>query len=101
DNRCDAQLAEILVNRSRSTLLWMRNHGIRFVPQYASQSVRENGRIRFFGGATLEVWGGGSGLMDGWRCAGERDGVHILYDAQADSLLHGDGGVRGVRAMVG
>ena len=100
DHRSDAELVEILVTRSKATLLWMREQGVRFVPQYASQSIRTNGKVTFFGGSTVEVAGGGSGLVDAWRRAAEREGVRIQYGARAEALLHDDGGVRGVRASV-
>lgn len=98
---CDAALSEILVGRSKATLLWMRELGIRFVPQYASQSVRRNGKVRFFGGSTVEVEGGGTGLTDGWKRAAERAGVEIVYRARAEELLRDGAEIRGVRATVG
>src|SRR3990172_8150753 len=36
--RCDPDLTEILVKRSRDTLLWMRDKGVRFVPIYGRQA---------------------------------------------------------------
>jgi tricarballylate dehydrogenase len=100
DGRSDEELVELLVTRSRATLCWMREQGVRFVPQYASQSVRKNGRRVFFGGSTLEVAGGGPGLVDAWRRAAARAGVQIRYATRAEGLLLARGGVRGVSARV-
>jgi tricarballylate dehydrogenase len=100
DDRSDAELVDILVTRSKATLLWMREQGVRFVPQYASQSIRANGRVTFFGGSTVEVAGGGPALIDAWRQAASRAGVEIRYGAAAERLLHDAAGVHGVRASV-
>lgn len=100
EHRSDADLVEILVTRSKSTLLWMREKGLRFVPAYASQSIRKNGKVKFWGGSTVEVSGGGTGLVDAWTRAAERESIPILYGARAESLLHSNAGVHGVRARV-
>jgi len=100
DHRSDAELVDLLVTRSKATLLWMREHGVRFVPQYASQSIRSDGKVTFFGGSTVEVAEGGGGLVDAWRRAAEREGVRIQYGARAESLLHDATGVHGVRARI-
>ena len=101
DRRSDAELVDILVERSNATLLWMREQGVRFVPQYASQSIRRNGKLTFFGGSTVEVAGGGPGLVEAWRRAAARTGVQIRYETRAEGLLHEGTGVRGVRARAG
>jgi tricarballylate dehydrogenase len=101
DGRSDAELVGILVANSFSTLLWMRGQGVRFVPQYASQSMRRNGKVVFFGGSTLEVAGGGPGLVDAWQRAAARTGVEIRYRARAEGLLHDGDAVRGVRVRAG
>src|SRR5581483_8363335 len=36
--RTDPDMAELLVRRSRETLLWMRTKGVRFVPMYGRQA---------------------------------------------------------------
>ena len=95
--RSDAELVDLLVANSFATLLWMREQGVRFVPQYASQSIRKNGKVTFFGGSTLEVAGGGPGLVDAWRRAAARQGVQIRYPSCAEGLLHDGAGVHGVR----
>ena len=62
--RCDPDLTEILVKQSRDTLLWMRDKGVRFVPIYGRQAFKINGKFVFWGGLTVEAWGGAKGW---WR----------------------------------
>ena len=64
--RCDPDLVEILVKRSRETLLWMRSKGVRFLPIWGRQAFEVDGRFKFWGGLTIEAWGGRAGPG---RCA--------------------------------
>jgi tricarballylate dehydrogenase len=95
--RCDPDLTELLVKRSRETLLWMRAQGIRFVPIYGRQAFKVDGRFKFWGGLTVETWGGGEGLIEAWQRAAAKAGVEIWYRARATALLADDDGVHGVR----
>jgi tricarballylate dehydrogenase len=94
--RTDPDLAATLVYQSHSTLLWMRQHGVRFLPIYGRQAFKVNGKFTFWGGLTVEVSGGGPGLIDALTAAAERAGVEIRYEVRALSLLHDDAGVHGV-----
>ena len=96
DYRCDPDLVELLVRRSRKTLMWMRGKGIRFVPIWGRQAFKVDGRFKFWGGLTVETWGGGPGLVDALTGAAKAAGIDIRYGARAMSLLHGDTGIRGV-----
>jgi tricarballylate dehydrogenase len=98
--RTDPDLCELLVRRSYDTILWMRAKGIRFQPIYGRQAFKVEGRFTFWGGLTVEAWGGGPGLVEGLTAACARDGAPIVYEARAQSLLHDDSGVRGVRARL-
>ena len=62
--RTDPKLAETLVTRSLETMLWMREKGIRFAPIYGRQAFKVDGSFKFWGGLTVEAWGGGPGLVD-------------------------------------
>ncbi|MGH7056604.1 MAG: FAD-dependent tricarballylate dehydrogenase TcuA [Acetobacteraceae bacterium] len=95
--RTDPELAELLVSRSFPTLAWLREKGIRFAPIWGRQAFKVDGRFKFWGGLTVEAWGGGPGLVDGLTNAAEREGARILYGARALALLTDDDGVRGVR----
>jgi tricarballylate dehydrogenase len=95
--RCDPALAELLVEQSLPTLQWMRSHGVRFLPLYGRQSFEVDGRVRFWGGLTVEAWGGGPGLIDSWTDIARRSGVRIVYDTRAIALELRSGRTTGVR----
>lgn len=93
--RTDPDLCELLVTRSRETMLWMRSKGIRFAPIYGRQAFKIDGRFKFWGGLTVEAYGGGPGLLEAWQQACARDGIDILYQARAERLMVEDGKVTG------
>jgi tricarballylate dehydrogenase len=95
--RCDPDLTEVLVKRSFDALLWMRSKGVRFVPIYGRQAFKIDGRFKFWGGLTVETWGGGPGLVDALTRAAKQSGIELWYAAPATSLIHDDAGVHGVR----
>ncbi|PPR18318.1 MAG: Fumarate reductase flavoprotein subunit [Alphaproteobacteria bacterium MarineAlpha9_Bin7] len=94
--RSDPDLVDLLVKRSMETLLWMREKGVRFVPIYGRQAFKVGGRFKFWGGLTVEAWGGGPGLVDALYLATKRAGIEVLYGARALALIQNDGEVRGV-----
>ena len=96
-NRMDPDLCDRLVTESRGTVRWLRDKGIRFMPIYGRQAFRVDGRFRFWGGLTLEAWGGGPGLVDGHTRIARSKGINILYGARALELIHDGHAVRGVR----
>ncbi len=98
--RTDPDLAETLVNRSLDTVVWMQSKGVRFVPIWGRQAFRIDGRFKFWGGLTVEAWGGGPGLVDALHAAAVKAGVVVRYEARALSLLADDAGVNGVLAKV-
>ena len=60
--RTDPDLCEVLVKRSKETLLWMRGKGVRWIPMFKRQSYMVNGVQHFFGGMAVEAVGGGGGI---------------------------------------
>ncbi len=98
--RCDPDLTEILVKRSRETLLWMSSKGVRFTPIYGRQAFKIDGKFVFWGGLTVEAWGGGEGLLEALTKAGNKNGIDIWYSARVTGLLNDDAGVHGVRVKV-
>ncbi|HVY04931.1 MAG TPA: FAD-dependent tricarballylate dehydrogenase TcuA [Burkholderiales bacterium] len=96
ENRADPDLVELLVRRSRPTMMWLRGKGFRFVPIYGRQAFKVDGRFKFWGGLTVEAWGGGPGLVEAHRKAAAANGIDVFYGARAMSLLHGDQGVSGL-----
>jgi tricarballylate dehydrogenase len=95
--RTDPDLCEILIKRSKPTLLWMRGKGVRFAPIWGRQAYRIDGKFKFWGGLTVEASGGGPGLVDSLTNIARKDGVAIAYGAHALSLIADDDGVKGVR----
>ena len=76
--------AEILVKRSLETLLWMRGKGVRFAPIYGRQAFKVDGKFKFWGGLTVEAWGGGDRA---WSRPGpqsaSKHGIEVWYRARA------------------
>ncbi|MCB2059997.1 MAG: FAD-dependent tricarballylate dehydrogenase TcuA [Novosphingobium sp.] len=96
--RADPVLIDILVEQSLPTLLWMKEHGVRFLPSYGRQSFKVDGRNVFWGGLTVETAGGGLGLVDALFRRAEALGVEVRYDHKVESLLGDRRRVTGVIA---
>lgn len=96
--RIDPALAEVLVERSFDTLEWMHDQGVRFLPLYGRQSYEVDGKVRFWGGLTVEAWGGGPGLVDSLSDIAQAAGVVIRYGTRATSLIREGQRVTGVHA---
>ncbi len=98
DYRCDPDLADIIVTRSKDTLMWIASHGVRFAPIWGRQAFKVDGRFTFWGGLTVESVGGGEGLVESLRAALNRNQIDLWHETAARSLLTDDSGaVRGVR----
>ena len=95
--RTDPELCELLVTRSFDTVAWMRSKGVRFQPIYGRQAFMVDGMFKFWGGLTVETWGGGPGLLEALTAAVEREDIRILYGARAWQLIADDDGVHGAR----
>jgi tricarballylate dehydrogenase len=99
--RADPELAETLVSRSLPTLQWMREQGVRFAPIYGRQAFLVDGRFTFWGGLTIEVVGGGPGLVEFLTKAAVRQGVDIRYGVRGLALETDERGVSGVVVRTG
>ncbi len=86
DYRADPDLAEHLIESSFETLCWMRDRGVRFLPLYGRQSFEVDGKLRFWGGLTVETWGGGPGLVDSLTASAVSAGVELRYGTRATTL---------------
>ena len=98
--RTNPDLAELLIRRSHNTLVWMRSKGVRWVPMYGRQAFKIDGRFKFWGGLTVEAWGGGRGLIDTLHEAARRENVEVRYGARATELIRDDSGVHGARVRI-
>lgn len=99
--RASPELVELLIERSRPTLAWMRAKGVRFQPSYHRQAFKVDGRFKFWGGLAVEAWGGGPGLVDAWYTAARKAGIDVRYETRAIALERDEHGVRGVIARTG
>src|SRR5215813_14275940 len=95
--RTDPELCELLITRSKDTMRWMRDKGIRFAPIYGRQAFKIDGKFKFWGGLTVESWGGGPGLVEALSKSAAHAGISIAYNARALALIADDDGVHGVR----
>jgi tricarballylate dehydrogenase len=99
--RADPELASALTEQSMPTLLWMREHGVRFAPIYGRQAFKVDDRFTFWGGLVVEAWGGGPGLVDSLVAEAERMGVDIRYESEVVRLVRGTDGIEGVEVRRG
>ena len=95
--RSDPDMATLLIDRSLETLIWMRSHGVRFVPSYQRQAFKVDGKFKFWGGLAIDASGGGPGLMESLFNAVKRAGIDVEYETRVIELLEQDGVVTGVR----
>ena len=83
----DPELAGLLVDQARETMVWMRERGVRWVPMYGRQAFKIGNKFRFWGGLVVEAVGGGRGLCDRLFEVAEDGGVEVAYQSQADRIL--------------
>tara|TARA_R110002095_G_scaffold86302_4_gene75129 strand:- start:725 stop:2218 length:1494 start_codon:yes stop_codon:yes gene_type:complete len=96
-HRTDPDLCEVLVRQSFSTIRWMREKGVRFVPIYGRQAFKVDGKFKFWGGLTVEAWGGGPGLVDALIGSATKRGIDVWYDSRALELITDGVAVTGVK----
>ena len=84
---------------SLDTVLWMRDLGVRFLPIYGRQAFQVDGKHTFWGGLTVEVSGGGRGLVEALHRAAGKAGIKVMYGARATDLVVEGSRVTGVRIL--
>lgn len=90
-----------MIDGSLDTMIWMQQKGIRFYPAYGHQAFKVDGKFRFWGGLTIQVSGGGPGLVDQLFAAAERNGIDVVYGARAVSLIQEGNEIKGVTIRQG
>lgn len=98
--RSDPDLLAVLVNTARETISWLHEQGLRFGWSRGRHAHKVGNKFQFWGGAPLEVIGGGAGLIEALFKTADRSGIKIQYSARATDLIMKDGSVAGVRAVV-
>ncbi len=96
--RCDPDLTEIMIRQSRETAAWMISKGVRLQLTLGNHAFKVDGKFRFWGGLACQIWGGGQGLIQALHDRAEKEGIQVLYETPALSLMQGDAGVTGVLA---
>jgi tricarballylate dehydrogenase len=87
ENLSEPDLIDLLVGRSRDTVVWMGKKGVRWIPMFKRQSYLVNGIQHFFGGMAVEAVGGGWGLVDFLFKSAERNGIPVRYNTGLRKLI--------------
>src|ERR687884_501262 len=96
-NRTDPELCDILVRRSFETMKWLRGKGVRFAPIWGRQAFKVEGKFKFWGGLTVEAYGGGPGLVQAETESARKHGIEIRYASRARKILYDGFRVQGVQ----
>jgi tricarballylate dehydrogenase len=98
EDESDEELAGMLIGQSRETMVWMRSHGVRFLPMFGRQSYKVDGKHHFYGGVNIEAVGGGFGLVERLIKRGENLAIEFRYGTEMRQLLEDQrGAITGVR----
>ena len=86
-HQADEDMAWQLIDGSRPTMVWLRKHGIRFIPMFGRQSFLVDGKHHFYGGVNIEAVGGGAGLVEAELARVAKLGCDIRYSTGATRLI--------------
>jgi tricarballylate dehydrogenase len=86
-HQADEDMAWRLVDGSRPAMVWLRGHGIRFIPMFGRQSFLVDGKHHFYGGVNIESAGGGAGLIESEQTRVDQLGCEIRYGTGATRLI--------------
>lgn len=86
-HQADEDMAWQLIDGSRPAMVWLRSHGIRFIPMFGRQSFLVEGKHHFYGGVNIEAVGGGAGLVEAELQRVARIGCDIRYSTGASRLI--------------
>jgi len=84
--RADPEVLDTVVSESLDTLSWMTTKGVRFMPIYGRQAFKIDGKYKFWGGLTIEVSGGGLGLVEALTARAQKEGIDTFYSSRAQGL---------------
>ena len=86
-HQANEDMAWRLIDNSRPTMVWLRQHGIRFIPMFGRQSFLVDGKHHFYGGVNIEAVGGGAGLVEAELQRVRQLGCEIRYNTAATRLI--------------
>ena len=86
-HQANEDMAWRLIDNSRETMVWLRSHGIRFIPMFGRQSFLVDGKHHFYGGVNIEAVGGGAGLVEAELARAAKLGCEIRYETAAVRLI--------------
>ena len=86
-HQANEDMAWRLIDNSRPTMVWLRQHGIRFIPMFGRQSFLVDGKHHFYGGVNIEAVGGGAGLVEAELQRVGQLGCEIRYNTAATRLI--------------
>jgi len=86
-HQSNEDMAWRLIDNSRPTMVWLRSHGIRFIPMFGRQSFMVDGKHHFYGGVNIEAVGGGAGLVEAEIKRALQIGCDIRYETRAVRLV--------------
>ena len=95
--RTDGELCDRLVGRSRESMRWLHGKGMKFDPIWGRQAYLIDGKFKFWGGLTVESWGGGPGLVEQHNAMAKKRGIELRYGCRALSLIYDGHAVKGVK----
>lgn len=86
-HQSDEDMAWRLIDGSRPAMVWLRQHGVRFIPMFGRQSFLVDGKHHFYGGVNVEAVGGGAGLVEMELAHALKMGCEIRYNTGATRLI--------------
>ena len=99
NGKTDKSLSKILTGNSFETVQWLSQKGLKFTPIEGRQSFVVGGKMKYWGGLTLEVKGQGETLVDSLLKIVEKHKIKIQYDTAAVDLIYEDNTVVGVEVL--
>src|SRR5215831_18825860 len=96
----DKKLTQLLVDQSYATAQWLTELNVKWILSTSTHAVKVGQKIKFPSGRVISVNDGGLGLVEMLFPVAEKNGVDILYESRANSLLMDERGrMSGVRVQ--
>lgn len=99
DYRADADLVEMIAYNSLDAAIWMREHGVRFIPCTGVTSQEVDGKHKITSGLAIQMVGGGQAAVYALEEHAKKIGVQVYYETAAVDLIKERGRVVGVKVL--